>query len=85
MSKAIDDYAEEQRLRITLKHVVWNKCRKKPVVVDFCCPAVALRIKTLEGRHDYDPTKDVLIKGIKGELYPCKKVIFNETYKVLID
>lgn len=36
-------------------------------------------IPTLEGNHNFTP-KDVLIKGIKGELYPCKIDIFKATY-----
>lgn len=36
-------------------------------------------IKTLEG--DIKATKeDYLIKGVEGELYPCKIEIFNKTY-----
>lgn len=36
-------------------------------------------IPTLEGNHNMTP-KDVLIIGVKGELYPCKKDIFDLTY-----
>ena len=37
------------------------------------------RIQTLEGYHDM--TKDdMLIIGVKGEAYPCKKDIFEMTY-----
>lgn len=39
-------------------------------------------IPTLEGNHNFTP-KDVLIVGVKGELYPCKTEIFNMTYDVL--
>lgn len=38
-------------------------------------------IPTLEGNHHFTPN-DVLIKGVKGELYPCKKDIFEMTYDV---
>jgi hypothetical protein len=38
-------------------------------------------IPTLEGNHMFTPN-DVLIKGVKGELYPCKKDIFEMTYNV---
>ena len=36
-------------------------------------------IETLEGtmRGNYG---DYIIKGVKGEIYPCKKDIFEETY-----
>ena len=36
-------------------------------------------IPTLEGTHNFTP-KDVLITGIKGEIYPCKLDIFEATY-----
>jgi len=37
------------------------------------------QIRTLEGVMDAQ-VGDFIIKGIKGELYPCKPDIFNETY-----
>lgn len=36
-------------------------------------------IKTLEGDHKVS-YGDYIIKGIKGELYPCKSDIFEATY-----
>ena len=39
-----------------------------------------LVIKTLEGNHRADKG-DWVIKGVKGELYPCKPDIFNLTYE----
>lgn len=38
-------------------------------------------VKTLEGDHIYKPYEDVLIKGVHGEIYPCKRDIFFETYE----
>ena len=38
-------------------------------------------IKTLEGMHVVSPN-DWVIKGIKGECYPCKPDIFEATYKL---
>lgn len=40
-----------------------------------------LVIKTLEGdmRADYG---DWIIKGVAGEFYPCKPLIFRQTYEV---
>jgi hypothetical protein len=43
-----------------------------------------LIIKTLEGDHVISPG-DFLIKGIQGELYPCKPDIFEATYEPVID
>lgn len=41
---------------------------------------LSLLIKTLEGEMMADPG-DWIIKGIKGELYPCKPDIFAATYE----
>ena len=38
-----------------------------------------LLIETLEGTHRANPG-DWIIKGIKGEFYPCKPDIFAATY-----
>lgn len=37
-------------------------------------------IPTLEGMYRFTPD-DMLITGIKGEIYPCKKDIFEATYE----
>lgn len=42
----------------------------------------ALGIKTLEGWHIVTPG-DWIIKGVKGELYPCKPDIFEATYEAV--
>jgi hypothetical protein len=39
-------------------------------------------IETLEGVHEAKPG-DYIIKGIKGEFYPCKPDIFEATYERL--
>jgi hypothetical protein len=39
-----------------------------------------MEIKTLEGNH-IASRGDYIIKGIKGELYPCKPDIFQQTYE----
>ena len=39
-------------------------------------------IPTLEGTHNFTP-KDVLITGVKGEIYPCKIDIFEATYDLV--
>ena len=36
-------------------------------------------IRTLEGDHLARPS-DYIIKGVKGEFYPCREEIFNLTY-----
>lgn len=37
-------------------------------------------IPTLEGIHNFTP-QDMLITGVNGEIYPCKKDIFEKTYE----
>ena len=37
-------------------------------------------IKTLEGDH-HALVGDWIIRGVKGEFYPCKPDIFEQTYK----
>lgn len=41
-------------------------------------------IKTLEGNMIANPG-DYIIKGVKGELYPCKPDIFEQTYESIKD
>ena len=43
-----------------------------------------LTISTLEG-HITAQIGDYIIKGIKGEFYPCKPDIFEETYEKVQD
>ncbi len=39
-----------------------------------------LKIFTLEGKMNAD-VNDFIIKGVKGEFYPCKPEIFEATYE----
>jgi len=39
-------------------------------------------IPTLEGTHK-GMKGDYIIKGVRGEFYPCRKDIFEETYEVV--
>ncbi len=43
---------------------------------------MTLKIKTLEGVMKAQPG-DFIIKGIKGEIYPCKPDIFEATYEAV--
>jgi len=57
---------------------------------DICCfagesiesiqPNKEFIIKTLEGNH-IAQVNDWIIKGVKGEFYPCKPDIFEQTYE----
>ena len=46
------------------------------------CDFNPMFIGTLEGVHKASPG-DYIIKGIKGEFYPCKPDIFEATYERL--
>ena len=41
-----------------------------------------LTIRTLEGNMTVKD-KDWIIKGVNGEIYPCKPDIFEKTYEIL--
>lgn len=45
-------------------------------------PDVKLKINTLEGVMTADQG-DYIIQGIKGEIYPCKPDIFQQTYEAV--
>lgn len=56
-----------------------SKCLS--VEQDLCDPA--LIIPTLEGKMRAE-VGDWIIKGVQGELYPCKPDIFEATYQAII-
>ena len=41
-----------------------------------------IKIKTLEGSSYSVPDGYIIIRGVKGEFYPCDPEIFNETYEI---
>jgi len=65
--------------------VIWNTNKLPPFITIFGvtfpvnkdCTIV---VPTLEGQH-IASNLDWIIKGIKGELYPCKPDIFERTYE----
>ena len=58
----------------------WQKFKKKPIVIEAYQTKYETTIKTLEGAMKANKG-DWIIKGIKGELYPCKPDIFEATYE----
>lgn len=54
----------------------------KNFYIDHSKVAGGLMIKTLEGEH-IASIGDYIIKGIKGEFYPCKPDIFEATYELV--
>ena len=61
----------------------WKQCKKK-IVVEFreVIPGED-GVETLEGYKSCDPEKHYIMRGVKGELYPIEKEIFDETYEVV--
>jgi hypothetical protein len=55
----------------------WMTCTAEPIFVD---GKPALKIRTLEGDM-IASLGDWIIKGVKGEYYPCKPDIFEATYE----
>lgn len=61
--------------------------RLRQTIVDDCgyqagatAPIIGLVIETLEGDMVASPL-DYIIKGVKGEFYPCKPDVFEQTYE----
>ena len=46
-------------------------------------PKGYVEIETLEGKM-FAEVNDYIIKGIKGEFYPCKPDIFEQTYEEVL-
>jgi hypothetical protein len=58
----------------------FKQYRKKPVVIDAYQTDIVLQIETLEGIMTANPG-DFIIRGVKGEVYPCKPDIFWMSYE----
>ena len=56
-----------------------GKYRKKPVVIEAYQTDKEIDIPTLEGTM-HASVGDYIIRGVNGELYPCKPDIFEKTY-----
>lgn len=67
--------------------VVWDMTKIPPFItilgVTFpVTKEITIMIPTLEGQH-IASNLDWIIKGIHGELYPCKPDIFEKTYELI--
>ncbi|WP_422446026.1 hypothetical protein [Thermoanaerobacterium sp. DL9XJH110] len=62
----------------------FKKFRKKPVVIEAYQTDKEMIIETLEGPLRASPG-DWIIRGIRGELYPCKPDVFERTYEPVSD
>ena len=67
-----------------LNSLKWEKFRKLPVVVEAAVLPERLVIKTREGTI-VGEKDEIVIRGIVGEIYPCGKAIFDETYERVSD
>ena len=56
--------------------------RKKQVIIEAVKITRRIEIETLEGTM-VGEVGDWLITGVKGEQYPCKPDIFEQTYEIL--
>jgi len=54
-------------------------CKGDAYIDELCDLGDQLIITTLEGQH-MATEGDFIIKGVKGEFYPCKPDIFDQTY-----
>jgi hypothetical protein len=70
---------------VVVEAIQWTGTNTDAVLQFTACPRVlaspqALVIETLEGDMRAD-IGDWIIRGVKGELYPCKPDIFEQTYE----
>lgn len=59
----------------------WQDVTKRPVTVEAVHLNVPFTVETMEGTMEAD-AGHYLIRGVKGELYPCDPAIFAQTYQV---
>ena len=59
----------------------WAEKAYKDGTMYFANPALELYIDTLEGTH-HASVGDYIIRGVNGEIYPCKPDIFQKTYEM---
>jgi len=58
---------------------IWNGVEKNEIILRMDQQPQHVIIKTLEGDMRGD-LGDYIIRGVKGEFYPCKPDIFEATY-----
>ena len=60
-----------------------NKVKNSKAIINYDIGGMSVDIETLEGWHRASPG-DYIIKGVKGEIYPCKPDIFALTYEEVV-
>lgn len=82
-------YSTDGKTRINEENVVklsdlqFLDFRKRPIIVRAARMSESFSVETLEGVMR-GKSGDWLIRGVNGELYPCKDDVFIKTYDVLI-
>lgn len=79
----VETILSREKKRLMNKKAV-KKYRKKPIVIEAYQTDKVMYIETLEGIHKAD-IGDYIITGVKGEQYPCKPDIFEQTYEPMED
>lgn len=77
------------KIPIEIEAIQWDGSKKSATkILHWMFPNIEkdaeandLTIKTLEGEMHATPN-DFIIRGVKGEFYPCKPEIFEMTYKL---
>lgn len=72
----VDDMPDWFMDKVSTNEMILRKCDHKRYKIDeaYC------EIETLEGTM-IGKGGDYIIKGVQGEVYPCKPDIFKETYE----
>jgi len=70
----------ERNIKNKIDESKFKKFRKIPVEIEAYQTNEEVYIETLEGIMKANKG-DWIIKGVKGELYPCKPDVFNITYE----
>ncbi len=65
----------------TARSLNFRPHRKLPIVIGAVRMGWPFQVATPEGLMQGD-AGDYLLRGIKGELYPCKADVFEATYEV---
>jgi hypothetical protein len=61
-----------------------QKAMETDIVAVRVAPEVHIEIRTLEGKMT-GSIGDFIIRGVKGEIYPCKPDIFAATYEAVTE
>ncbi len=65
-----------------LPDLAFRQAVKKPIPVRCFQMTEPFRVETLEGTLE-GKAGDYLMVGVRGEMYPCAKEIFEETYDLI--